>query len=249
MLMSDVQNPSTSRTILITGATGYLGRALIPALLARGHNVRALVRANSRSKLLSGASTLTDPPIDRSSALQIAIGDALNPTDVARALPGVDTVVHLVGVPKPSPAKAQQFRDIDLVSIKATVAALETAAPKPHLVYLSVAQPASIMREYIAVRAESEALIRAKTLPATFVRPWYVLGPGHRWPYLLVPIYALMRLIPSTRASAERLGLVTLPQMIRTLIHAVETPAKGVAILDVPAIRQIGSDKVLAAAL
>src|SRR3954468_8451539 len=87
--------------------------------------------------------------------------DALNPTDIARALPGIDTVVHLVGVPKPSPTKARQFRDIDLVSIKATVDAISSSASRPHLVYLSVAQPAPVMKAYVAVRAEGEALIRA----------------------------------------------------------------------------------------
>src|SRR5215831_3423834 len=55
---------------------------------------------------------------------------------------------------------------------------------------------------------------RATIVPATILRPWYVLGPGHRWPYLLVPVYALLRQIPATRAAAERLGLVTLGQMI-----------------------------------
>jgi uncharacterized protein YbjT (DUF2867 family) len=230
---------TTSRTVLITGATGYLGRALIPQLLARGHQVRALIRANSRARIESVGRDGTPLP----SSLEIAIGDALNPADVARALPGIDTVVHLVGVPKPSPAKAQQFRDIDLVSIKATVEAVAAANPRPHLIYLSVAQPASVMRAYVAVRAQGESLIRARRLHATFVRPWYVLGPGHRWPYLFIPIYALLRLIPATRPSAERLGLVTLSQMIGTLVHAVENPSNDISIIDVPGIRRLGTAK------
>src|SRR2546421_200611 len=41
-----------------------------------------------------------------------------------------------------------------------------------------VAQPASMMQAFVAVRAEGEALIRASGMKATFVRPWYVLGPG-----------------------------------------------------------------------
>jgi uncharacterized protein YbjT (DUF2867 family) len=210
--------------ILITGGTGYLGRALIPVLLARGHRVRALVRPGSESKLPPGVEAIT--------------GNALESADVVRALPGAVTLVHLVGVPKPSPAKARQFREIDLVSIRASVAAASTANPRPHFVYLSVAQPASIMQAYIAVRAEGEQLIRAAGLDGTFVRPWYVLGPGHRWPCLLLPVYALMRCFPKTRASAERLGLVTLPQMIATLVHAIENPATGILVVDVPAIRR-----------
>jgi hypothetical protein len=71
------------------------------------------------------------------------------------------------------------------------------------------------------------------------VRPWYLLGPGHRWPIVLKPLYALAELLPGTRGTARRLGLVTLPQMIRALVVAIEHPpdAASVRIVDVPAIR------------
>jgi uncharacterized protein YbjT (DUF2867 family) len=164
----------------------------------------------------------------------------LEAASVAQALVGVETLVHLVGVPKPSPAKARQFREIDLVSIRASVAAASQAPVRPRVVYLSVAQPAPVMKAYLAVRAEGEALLRASGLDATFLRPWYVLGPGHRWPCLLLPAYALLGWIPATRASARRLGFVTLAQMTAALVRAVEEPAKGVRVIDVPGIRSGG---------
>jgi uncharacterized protein YbjT (DUF2867 family) len=145
-------------------------------------------------------------------------------------------LVHLLGTPRSSPAKAAEFRAVDLVSIRAAVAAA-TQASVSHLVYVSVAQPAPIMRAYVAVRREGEALIRAGGLPATFVRPWYVLGPGHRWPYLLVPLYAVLRWLPSTREGARRLGLVTRPEMIRALVAAVELGPNGIRVIDVEQIR------------
>lgn len=46
-----------------------------------------------------------------------------------------------------------------------------------------------------------------------------------------------MEHIPSTRESAQRLGLVRLPQMLNALVSAVENPAQGIKIVDVPAIR------------
>ena len=213
---------ASPRSVLITGGTGYLGRELIPVLLTRGHRVRALVRPGSERKLPSGAEPI--------------VGDPLCADDVERGLAGVDTIVHLVGVPKPSPAKAKQFRAIDLVSIQATVAAASRIEPRPHLIYLSVAQPAPVMKAYVAVRREAEALISAAGLDATFLRPWYVLGPGHRWPVVLLPVYALLKLFPATREGAERLGFVTLEQMVRALVQAVEQPAQGIWIMDVPAI-------------
>ena len=85
---------------------------------------------------------------------------------------------------------------------------------------------------------EGEALVAATGIPATILRPWYVLGPGHRWPVLLLPLYTLLRLLPAARGSAERLGLVTQAQMTAALLDAVANPpAAGMRIVDVPRIR------------
>jgi uncharacterized protein YbjT (DUF2867 family) len=94
------------------------------------------------------------------------------------------------------------------------------------------------MQAYIQARLEVEDGIRASQLNATILRPWYVLGPDHRWPYLLLPAYALMSLVPSKRATGRRLGLVKLKQMINALVEAVERPARGVRVMEVPEIRR-----------
>jgi uncharacterized protein YbjT (DUF2867 family) len=166
-------------------------------------------------------------------------GNALVASSFASAVPPADTIVHLVGTPRPSPAKAAQFRAIDLASIEATVNAAQESAVR-HLVYVSVAHPAPIMQAYIAAREAGEALIRASGVPATILRPWYVLGPGHRWPYVLLPLYSVLNWIPQTREGAQRLGLVTRRQMLGALIHAVEHPVTDVRVITVPEIRATG---------
>jgi uncharacterized protein YbjT (DUF2867 family) len=212
------------RHVFVTGGTGYVGRPLIKALLAMGYRVHALVRAGSESKVPEGALTVR--------------GDALDAQTFAHAIPAGATVVHLVGTPHPSPAKAAEFQRVDLVSIQATVAAARQAGAA-HIVYVSVAQPAPIMKAYLAVRQEGEALVKASGIPATILRPWYVLGPGHVWPYALVPVYALLRLLPYTRDGAERLGLVTHRAMLAALVQAVEAPpSHGMRIVGVPDIRR-----------
>jgi uncharacterized protein YbjT (DUF2867 family) len=211
-----------SRTIFITGATGYVGRALTQTLLDRGHRVRALARAASAHKLPAGAAAV--------------IGDALEAATFADFVAPAQTLVHLVGTPHPSPVKARAFRRVDRVSIDAALEAALRGGVR-HFVYVSVAHPAPVMRAYIDVRIEGEAAVRASGLAATIVRPWYVLGPGRRWPVLLRPLYAIAEMLPATRESARRLGLVTIEQMIECLVHAVENPPDAVAIVDVPAIR------------
>ena len=167
------------------------------------------------------------------------VGDALQPETFMNAIRPADTFVHLVGVAHPSPGKAAQFRRIDLVSIQAAVKAASSAQVK-HFIYLSVAQPAPVMKVFQDVRRQGEELIQSSGMNATFVRPWYVLGPGHRWPLPLVPALWLAERLPQFRESAQRLGFVTIHQMISALVWAVDNPPSGIQILGVAEIRAGG---------
>jgi uncharacterized protein YbjT (DUF2867 family) len=164
------------------------------------------------------------------------VGNALDKDSFAGEIKPADTFLQMVGVAHPGPSKAAEFREVDLVSICASVAAAKGAGIQ-HFIYISVAQPAPMMKAYIEVRAEGESLLRASGMNATILRPWYVLGPGHRWPYTLVPLYWLLERLPSTRESARRLGLVTLKQMVQALVKAIESPVAGIRVVEVPQIR------------
>jgi len=216
---------SRPRKIFVAGGTGYIGRRLIQALISRGHEIRALARPDSVSKLPPGCIPV--------------IGNALESISYMDQVRPADTFVHLVGVSNPSPLKAELFRTVDLASVQGSLPSARSAAIG-HFVYVSVAQPAPIMKAYIKTRNECEALIRGSGLNATILRPWYVLGPGHRWAYALVPVYWLFERLPATRDTAQRLGLVRLPEMIRALIWAIENPVQGIRIIEVKQIRARG---------
>ena len=214
-------------TVFVTGGTGFMGRNLCTQLLRRGYEVRALVRPGSEHKLPHGC--------------KVIHGDALDKASYASQIPPAETFVQLVGVTHPNPAKKDEFRAVDLGSARAAIEAAREAGVA-HLVYVSVAQPAPVMKFYIEVRAEVERMIRESGLNATILRPWYVLGPGRRWPIAPKPVYWLMERVPATRESARRLGLVTIDQMVAALVRSVEHPAQGVRILNVPDIRGCGSE-------
>jgi len=208
--------------IFIAGATGYMGSRLGARLTARGHAVAGLVRAGSERRLPEGCRPV--------------LGDALDCKTFSAAVPGFHTYVQLVGVAHPSPAKAREFESIDRVSCEQSLIAAKAGGVQ-HFVYVSVAHPAPMMKDYIRVRSECEAKILESGMRTTILRPWYVLGPGHYWPYLLKPGYWVARQIPSMRAGAMRLGLVTLEQMLGALVAAVETaPMEMVRVVEVPEI-------------
>jgi uncharacterized protein YbjT (DUF2867 family) len=173
------------------------------------------------------------------------MGDALDGKSYADQLQGIETFVHLVGVSRPAPWKARQFEAVDLASVRASLTIAQTRRIR-HFVYVSVAQPAPIMKAYIRVRAECEALIQASGLTATILRPWYVLGPGHRWPYALLPLYRLLELLPATRESSRRLGLVTRRQMTDALAWAIEHPPQKLRIIEVSQLRDVKSLRCVA---
>jgi uncharacterized protein YbjT (DUF2867 family) len=209
------------RDVFVTGGTGYLGRPLIEALLSRGHTVRALTRAASTGSLPAG-------PV-------VVSGNALEPVGWVDNVRPADTFVHLIGTPHPNPAKAAEFQAVDLASIRAAVQAA-TAGGVKHFVYVSVAHPAPVMHAFIEVRRQGEAMVRASGMAATILRPWYILGPGHRWAHLLQPLYAVARLIPSMREGAERLALLPRPKVIDTLVRSIESPPEGVRMIEAPEI-------------
>jgi uncharacterized protein YbjT (DUF2867 family) len=217
--------------IFVTGGTGYIGSRLIPSLVRRGHQAKTLVRRGSEKKLPPGALGIP--------------GDALRMDSYSNDVQGSDTFVHLIGTPHPTPAKAQQFRDVDLVSAQVALRAASEAGVR-QFVYLSVAQPAPVMKAFIDVRRAGEAMIRESGINATFVRPWYILGPGRRWPYAILPIYWVLERLPNTRESAQRLGLVTINQMLNALEWSIENPPAGIRIVDVPQIRRLGNRSLFA---
>lgn len=214
-----------AKEIFITGGTGYMGTRLIAELLKNGYNITALVRAGSEKKLPAGCNYVT--------------GDAFNANSFADKIRAGATFIQLLGVAHPGPNKKEQFKAIDLASAKTSAIAAQRANVG-HFIYVSVAQtPVKIMYDYQQCRAEGEAAIIQTKIPATFIRPWYVIGPGHYWPLILSPLFKILEWIPATSKTAKAIRLVTIQQMIRSLVYAVEqAPANGVNYIEIADIRK-----------
>jgi uncharacterized protein YbjT (DUF2867 family) len=214
------------KEIFITGGTGYMGRRLISILLKKGYHVKALVREGSQPKLPKGCSYIAGNPFDAST--------------FSNDIPKGAIFVQLLGVSHPGPSKKEQFKKIDLASAKTSANAAKQADVK-HFIYVSVAQtPTNIMKEFQQCRAAGEAAILATKIPATFIRPWYVVGPGHYWPLLFLPFLKILEWLPSTSQKAKALRLVTLRQMLNTLLHAIENiPTSGITIIEIDRIRKM----------
>jgi NAD(P)-dependent dehydrogenase (short-subunit alcohol dehydrogenase family) len=209
------------RHVFIAGATGYMGGRLAEELIRRGHSVSGLVRNRSEGKLPGACTAVPGNALDRAVLVRGLLAQLLSYSSWAwriRVLP-----------------KPRQFREIDLRSCEESVAAAVTNRVE-HFAYVSVAHPAPVMQAYIAVsgavRRDDCAERVERDNFAAVVRP----GAGTLLPLCTCAGILAGAAIPSTRESAERLGLVTWKQMVRARAASAKKPVEGVRIIEVPEI-------------
>jgi NADH dehydrogenase len=159
-------------TVLVTGATGFVGRHLIPVLLAGDHRVVALVRTATDGELVVGRLAP-----ERRAAVETRIGDVTRPATLGPALAGVDAVVHLVAIPRDFHGGAD-LRLINTEGTRAVVAAMEAAGVRRliHMGAMGVEDVPDL--HYASSKAKAEALVRASSLDWTILKPSLQFGEG-----------------------------------------------------------------------
>ncbi|HXS37780.1 MAG TPA: NAD(P)H-binding protein [Flavipsychrobacter sp.] len=214
-----------NKEVFITGGTGYIGKRFINLLLKDGYSVKALIRKGSENKLPEGCSYIVANPF--------------NENTFAKDIPAGCTFIQLLGTSHPGPKKKDLFKTIDLLSAQVSAKAAKLAGAG-HFVYVSVAQtPTNVMKDFQQCRAEGEIAIKETGVKATFIRPWYVVGPGHYWPLFFLPVFKILELIPATSKKAKALRLVSLHQMLKALLYVVQNPPDNLRIMEIDQIRKI----------
>jgi NADH dehydrogenase len=150
-------------TVLVTGATGFIGPHVAHALRAREMPVRALVRTPARATRLT------------SWGVEPATGDVTDPASLRAACEGVDAVVHLVAIIRGRPA------DFERVMAQGTrnvvVAAQESGARRLVLASaLGVDERTKDAVPYFAAKWEMERVVRESGLEHVILRPSFVFG-------------------------------------------------------------------------
>lgn len=171
-------------TTFVTGATGFIGRHLVPLLRARHGTVRCLVRATSDRRLLEAA------------GVDLVEGDICQVEAVRAGLEGCDRVVHLANLYSLWEADPGVYRRINVDGTRVVLeAALEAGVD--HFVHVSTVAvfgrplrlpfteestpAATLPSEYARTKREGDRLARqmaARGLPLTVLYPAAVLGPG-----------------------------------------------------------------------
>lgn len=180
-------NPTTAPVwkVLVTGATGFVGREVVRQLRAHGHTVRALVR-RPRSAV---AETLV-----QTAGVELAPGDILDPEAVRTAMAGTQAVVHLVGIIREF--GNQTFENMHIRATRHVVEAATTAGVQ-RLVHISAigTRPDAPAR-YHRTKWQAEELVRHSGLPWVILRPSLIYGPGDQFINLFARISRWSPVLP-----------------------------------------------------
>lgn len=214
--------------ILVTGATGFIGRALVPALVREGYRVRATTRQlDGRAKPMAGVEWVK--------------ADLSVPADVARALDGVQAaywLVHDMG------GGSHDFRqtELDTATLFADAAA---HAKVERIIYLGGVAPQGEVSEHLKSRLAVGELLRGGKVPALELRASLIIGNGSaswkivrdlalRLPAMLLPKWTESKTSP-----------VALDDVLVALVRGLRMPLPAAAWFDIPGPEVLSGREIL----
>ncbi|MFN2227702.1 MAG: NAD(P)H-binding protein, partial [Anaerolineae bacterium] len=207
-----------SRLILVTGATGYIGGRLVPALLEAGYRVRALARDARR---LEGR-----PWSDQ---IDVVEGDATRPETLAPAMDGVWAAYYFIH----SLTDTAEYRERDRrVARDFGYAARDAGVAR--IIYLGgLGDPEADLSEHLRSRQETGAALAEASVPVTEFRAAVIVGSGslsfemvryltERLPAMLCPRWVYTRIQP-----------IAIRDVLRYLVDALEVPESAGRVVEI----------------
>lgn len=206
------------KLVLVTGATGYVGRHLIPRLLQEGYEVRAFVRKPNKLRYFTWRKRV-----------QIAVGDLLAPETLGSALSGVDVSYYLVH----SMTSGSGFAEKDIVAARNFGEAAKNAGVK-RVVYLGgLGDPSVQLSEHLRSRQETGEALRRSGVCLTEFRAAIIVGSGsisfemiryltERIPIMICPRWVQTRVQP-----------IAIEDVVSYLVASLQNPESSNQIIEI----------------
>jgi uncharacterized protein YbjT (DUF2867 family) len=158
--------------ILLTGATGNVGSALLRRLVAENKPVRAFVRDPRR----------LGPERVR---VQIALGDLSDASSFRHALRGVDTVIHLAGAIRDQGTERATIEEVNGLGTLRLVRAAERAGVERFIFFSAIGASLHSQSRFFRAKAQAELAVEESDMETTVFTPSIIYSPGDPWITLL----------------------------------------------------------------
>lgn len=208
--------------ILLTGASGFVGSHVLPALLAAGHEVVALCRSEKVGERLRARTS------DSARGLSIRIGDIGSIDALAGAAEGCDAIVHLVAIPR----DWNNGSDLDRVNHIGTsnvVAAAKRAGVRRfvHLGALGVEERAGL--NYASSKARGERVVRESGLDFTIIKPSLIWGERDGFFNIVASLVRIpLPIVPVPGSGKSRFQPVWAGDVARAIVTVLADPKRSV---------------------
>jgi uncharacterized protein YbjT (DUF2867 family) len=168
--------------ILVTGATGFVGRHLIERLRKDNLPVRALVRTPNKAQSLK----------DR--GVEPAVGDIADAASLEAAMENCEKVIHLVGIIQEAPGVT--FKGVHVDGTRNVLEAAKKAGVSRFLYQSALGTRPNAKSQYHRTKWDAEELVRASGIPFTILRPALIYGPGDLFTLRLAETIKISPVLP-----------------------------------------------------
>jgi uncharacterized protein YbjT (DUF2867 family) len=219
--------------ILLTGATGNVGSAVLRRLTARDERVRCLVRDPRR----------LGPERVR---VQIALGDLSNPSSFRNALRGVDTVVHLAAAIRDQPRAS--IEELNAIATFRLVRAAERARAKRFVFFSAIGASEHERSRFFRAKALAERAVADSELETITFAPSIVYSPGDPWMTLLKRL-SLLPALPISGSGRARYQPIWADDAADCVLAALDRKLDGAARFELAGPEVLTYDGIVRVAL
>ncbi|HMH77669.1 MAG TPA: complex I NDUFA9 subunit family protein [Candidatus Udaeobacter sp.] len=201
-----------AQRVFVTGGTGFVGKAVIRALLAQGFLVRCLVRPGSEHDLKGFES------IDR------VPGDVLQPDGLTASVEGCSALVHLVGIIREQRGRGVTFERLHIQATRNMLQLARAAGIKRFAQMSALGTRPGARARYHRTKWEAEELVRASDLEWTILRPSIIFGRGDAFMSVLGRAVRRLPMMPVLGDGRYRLQPIAVEQVAEGFVRTLRTP-------------------------